>query len=39
MDAGSYEIKCEAAGLMSGFYIYKLSAGTYSESRKMMLLK
>jgi aldose sugar dehydrogenase len=39
MDAGSYEIKFEAAGLMSGFYIYKLSAGTYSESRKMMLLK
>jgi photosystem II stability/assembly factor-like uncharacterized protein len=36
---GSYEIKWEASNFPSGVYFYKLTAGDYSETRKMILLK
>ena len=36
---GSYEAKFDATGLASGVYLYRLVAGGYVESRKMMLLK
>jgi hypothetical protein len=37
--AGSYEVTFDAAGLSSGIYIYRLTAGQYVESRKMVVLK
>ncbi len=37
--AGSYNVKFNAAGLTSGIYIYKLTAGNYTVSKKMQLLK
>ena len=37
--AGSYNVKFNAANLASGIYIYKLTAGTNTVSRKMQLLK
>jgi hypothetical protein len=36
---GTYVVTWNAAGLSSGVYIYRLLAGSYVESRKMMLLK
>lgn len=39
LNAGSYNIKFNASNLASGIYIYKLTAGTNSVSRKMQLLK
>ena len=37
--AGSYEVNFDGSGLPSGTYIYRLQAGDFSESRKMVLLK
>jgi glucuronoarabinoxylan endo-1,4-beta-xylanase len=37
--AGIYEVSYGASGLASGVYIYRLTAGTYVQSRKMVLLK
>ena len=37
--AGSYEIKFSANELCNGTYFYKLSAGNFSEVKKMILLK
>ncbi len=37
--AGSYEVEFDGSELSSGIYYYQLTAGTYSEVRKMMLLK
>jgi photosystem II stability/assembly factor-like uncharacterized protein len=37
--AGIYEASYGASGLASGVYIYRLTAGTYVQSRKMVLLK
>jgi hypothetical protein len=39
LSAGSYNVKFSAANLASGIYIYRLTAGTNSVSRKMQLLK
>ena len=36
---GTYEVSFDASNLSSGLYIYSISAGSYSASRKMMLLK
>jgi len=36
---GTYEVKFEAGDLPSGVYFYKLTAGDYSETKKMILLK
>ncbi|MGE5497447.1 MAG: Ig-like domain-containing protein [Syntrophothermus sp.] len=37
--AGIYRVNMNAGNLTSGVYIYKISAGRYSESKKMMLVK
>jgi hypothetical protein len=37
--AGVHNVNFNAANLPSGVYIYKISAGNYSASKKMMLLK
>jgi hypothetical protein len=38
-DKGTYEVSFDASNLASGLYIYSISAGSFSASRKMMLLK
>jgi hypothetical protein len=37
--SGKYEVKFDATGLPSGVYFYKLQAGTFVKTKKMVLLK
>ncbi len=37
--AGRYEVSFNAMNLPSGLYFYRLQAGSYSETRKMMLIR
>jgi len=37
--AGKYEIEFNASGLASGVYFYKLQAGNYSSTKKLVFLK
>lgn len=39
LPAGNYEIEFDASNLPSGVYFYKFSAGGFSETKKMMLMK
>jgi hypothetical protein len=38
-EAGVYEVNFDAANLPSGVYIYKITAGNFSETRKMVVMK
>jgi photosystem II stability/assembly factor-like uncharacterized protein len=38
-EAGSYEVKFEAAGLSSGVYIYRLQAEDFVQAKKFVVLK
>ncbi len=37
--AGSHEVAFDARGLASGFYVYRLHAGRFSETKTMTLIK
>jgi len=39
LPAGEYEVEFEGRGLSSGLYFYKLSAGNFIETKKMILMK
>ncbi len=39
MTAGSYSVEFNAANLPSGIYVYKLTSGNFTESKKLILLK
>ena len=39
MQSGSYEATFNAAGFSSEIYLYKLQAGSFVETKKMILLK
>ena len=39
MEPGYHEVKFDASGLASGMYFYRLQAGTYVQTRKLLLLK
>ncbi|HEX3074846.1 MAG TPA: T9SS type A sorting domain-containing protein, partial [Ignavibacteriales bacterium] len=39
MEAGSHELLFDGASLASGVYIYKINAGSFTEAKKMNLLK
>ncbi len=36
---GSYEVRLEGRGLASGVYLYRLTAGGYVETRKLVLMR
>jgi hypothetical protein len=38
-EPGRHEMTFDASGLASGFYVYRLTAGEYVASRKMLLVK
>ncbi|MCZ6790750.1 MAG: T9SS type A sorting domain-containing protein [Candidatus Dadabacteria bacterium] len=38
-EAGSYSVKLNANGLSSGIYFYKLQAGDFIKTKKMILMK
>jgi len=37
--AGSYEVEFDASKLTSGVYFYKLQSGSFTETKKMLLIK
>ena len=38
-EAGYHEVRFDASGLSSGVYFYRLQAGTYVETRKLLLIR
>jgi hypothetical protein len=38
-DAGTYSVRFDASNLPSGVYLYRLQAGNFSETKKLLLMK
>jgi hypothetical protein len=38
-EPGSYEVRFDASGLATGVYLYRLTAGSFIQTRKMILVK
>jgi hypothetical protein len=38
-NVGQYQVKFDASQLSTGLYIYRIQAGNFVDSKKMMLLK
>ncbi len=36
---GSYAVRFDASGLASGMYLYRLTAGSFAESKKMVVVR
>jgi photosystem II stability/assembly factor-like uncharacterized protein len=39
LPAGKYKYNCDAGSLASGIYLYKIQAGYYTETKKMILMR
>ncbi|NNE36198.1 MAG: T9SS type A sorting domain-containing protein [Rhodothermales bacterium] len=37
--AGTYEVSFDATGLQSGVYFYRLQAGDYVETKRMVVVR
>ena len=38
LDAGTYQVQFNAAGITNGVYVYRIVAGTYTEEKRMLLV-
>jgi len=38
-EAGYHEVRFEGSGLSSGVYLYRMRAGSYTETKKLLLLR
>jgi len=39
MDAGYHQVQFDASKLASGVYLYRMQAGSYVETRKLLLVR
>ena len=39
MDPGVHEVKFNASNLSSGVYFYRIQAGTFTETKKLLLVR